>query len=144
VTAPRSNDHDHDHEETAGLRSTRGRRSEDYAKKNIEIHPTALSIVAAFFTILLSVAGYFFKGWADNITYEIRQFRLAAEKQLTENATHNEWKNGMSKWRDDVDGQLKDLDNRMNTLPWSVQKRMRKTSLTAEQKQQPQIYGGSR
>ena len=118
-------DHDHHAHAHPAARVTRGRRVEDF-KRNIEIHPVALSAVAGFLTVILGIAGYFFKGWADNITFEIRQFRLAAEKQLTENATHNEWKNDMSRWRDGVDIQLKDLDNRMDTLPWSVARKGRR------------------
>lgn len=134
MTAPHHHDHDH---ETAGVRNTKGRRHDDY-KKNIEIHPIALSVVAGFFTVVLSIAGYFFKGWADNITYEIRQFRLAAEKQIAETATNNEWKNDMSQWRNGVDSQLKDMDNRMDTLPWSVPRKVRRPVSPT-----PKFHGGS-
>lgn len=126
----------HDHESPL-TRNTKGRRHDDY-KKNIEVHPVALSVVAGFLTVVLSIAGYFFKGWADNITYEIRQFRLVAEKQIAETATNNEWKNDMSQWRNGVDSQLKDMDNRMDTLPWSVPRKVRRPISP-----QPKIYGGS-
>ena len=130
----------HDQDSTL-VRNTKGRRHDDY-KKNIEVHPVALSIVAAVFTIIIGIAGYFFKGWAENITYEIRQFRLAAEKQMSETAANNEWKNGMSKWRDDVDMQLKDMDNRMDTLPWSVPQKGRRPM--GPSTKQPATYGGDK
>lgn len=102
---------------TSKTRTLQGRRDDDY-RRNIEIHPVALSVMAGVFTILLSIAGYFFKGWADNITYEIRQARVATEKQLSETGANNEWKNDMSRWRGDVDNQLKEIDTKMYSTPW--------------------------
>lgn len=131
--------HETAHTDHEPVRVTKGRRLED-RHRNIEIHPVAVSVVGGTITLLLMVSGYFFKGWADNMMNEIHLLRTAAEKQLTETATNNEWRNGMSKWRDDVDVHLKDVDNRLDTLPWSVPRKNRRPAQAT--KQQPQPYDG--
>lgn len=102
----------------AGLRS-RLHRHDDQGFV-LAVHPLLVSVIGGVFTMLVLVIGWFSKDWANNITTEIHLLRLSVEKQNAEQAANAEWKSSMSKWRDDADSHFRDVDNRLDTLPWSI------------------------
>ena len=109
--------------EPAHPRKNLGRRLTDIKeRKLIQIHPLAITIGVGVVSVLLASLGFLIKTWGENMTYEIRQLRLAVEKQSAEAAINGQWKTEMSKWRDTVDGHFKEVDNRLDTLPWATKR----------------------
>lgn len=96
--------HPHQHDDQQEIRRTRGRRTDDH-KKNIEIHPVHLMFLGIALSLVTSVFGYLAKSWADNITYELRQFRLTVQELVKQNAQTDVWK-------EDVNRRLDSLENK--------------------------------
>lgn len=108
-------------------RMGRGRRASDHSHgSRIEIHPIALLIVSAIFTIV----GWQYIQSQNGITYEIHQLRNDLATVLQDKAADAQWKADMGRWRDQTDGKLDGLDQRLDTLqarqnahpfPWQKQ-----------------------
>lgn len=78
--------------------------------RRIEIHPWLLGIGFSAMTALLSIIGYFVKGWAEDMKTELHGLRSVVEKQSVDAAANSEWKTNMSRWRDEADQHFKDID----------------------------------
>ena len=92
-------------------RQGRGRRASDMEHtRRIEIHPWLLGIGFSAMTALLSIIGYFVKGWAEDVKTELHGLRSVVEKQSVDAAANSEWKTNMSRWRDEADQHFKDID----------------------------------
>jgi len=108
-------------------RMGRGRRESDSKHgSRVEIHPLAILALTA----VIGFVGYLWKSSQDGITYEIHQLRTDLGKVLQDRAADAEWKADMSRWRDQTDGKLDGLDQRLDTLqarqnarpfPWQKQ-----------------------
>ena len=98
-------------------RMGRGRRESDSKHgSRIEVGPLAIFILGAVLTIVVAVVGYSYKSSQDNTTYEIHALRTDLGKVLQDRAADAEWKTDMSRWRDQTDGKLDGLDQRLDTL----------------------------
>lgn len=112
---------DEDSGEKAGYEDTRvgrGRRASDRERSTtrLEVHPLLLIALTTLIGIVVGVVGYQWKSSQDGITYEIHQLRTDLSQVLKDNASADEWKRDMSRWRDQTDQKLDGLDQRIDTL----------------------------
>ena len=78
---------------------------------------------------LMGIIGYLAKGWAENVITEMRSLRAANEQQLVYAAKNIEWHAQLNQWRDSTDDHFKDIDNRLDTLPWATRESIRRDKL---------------
>jgi hypothetical protein len=116
MNAPHTDQHKETEMTPIAARSNRGRRQEDSSGhiNRLEVHPIAISVGVGILSVLLAVLGYFFKSWGDNVTYEIHQLRIVVQDQAKESAANSEWKSDMGRWRDDVDGHFREIDDQLS------------------------------